>query len=212
MRDREGHVLFDALSDPTRYSIVNMLLTRDLTADEITKRTGKARSTIERHLENLMEAGLVTRRRSGERAYIYSATKLARDVMQALRGQLREVDSNRGDLVVEIPIKRATMRGHYLLISVLALSLAYVAISLLAVHVPIWLLGAVLGLLTAPEANFRKVAALLLLSALLVSAISSLSIGGSPSSILLTSIVSLIGIFLPGVICWYVGRTVGRLT
>ena len=68
--------VFEALSDETRLKMLHLLAERDRTADELARLTGKARSTIEKHLDTLASAGLIMRTKV-EKRYLYSLTELA---------------------------------------------------------------------------------------------------------------------------------------
>lgn len=66
---RPGHrhsAIFQALSDPTRREILEMLRDRDLAAGEISERFDVSKPAISHHLNLLMQAGLVARERHGQ--------------------------------------------------------------------------------------------------------------------------------------------------
>jgi DNA-binding transcriptional ArsR family regulator len=69
---------FDALADPTRRRIVELLARRgDLTAGELASQFDSARPTISRHLRVLREAGVVrTRAVAQERYYMLESATL----------------------------------------------------------------------------------------------------------------------------------------
>ncbi len=71
---------FDALADPTRRHIVELLARRgDLTAGELASEFDSARPTISRHLRVLRETGIVrTRAVAQERYYMLEAAALQR--------------------------------------------------------------------------------------------------------------------------------------
>lgn len=70
---------FDALADPTRRRIVELLARRgDLTAGELASQFNSARPTISRHLRVLREAGVVrTRAVAQERYYMLESAALS---------------------------------------------------------------------------------------------------------------------------------------
>jgi ArsR family transcriptional regulator, arsenate/arsenite/antimonite-responsive transcriptional repressor len=63
--------LFDALSDPTRRAILQLLRTRDMTAGEIADEFPLAKSTLSGHFNVLKGAGLIVAERRGQRI-VYS--------------------------------------------------------------------------------------------------------------------------------------------
>jgi len=67
----------DALSEKTRYSILEALSKKPMTGDEIAEAVQRSRSTVESHLSTLLRLGLITRRRE-DKKYYYEATPTAR--------------------------------------------------------------------------------------------------------------------------------------
>ena len=59
--ERSGAVkdVWNAMADPTRREILNMLQKRDMTAGEISERFDTSAATVSHHLKILREAGLV---------------------------------------------------------------------------------------------------------------------------------------------------------
>jgi DNA-binding transcriptional ArsR family regulator len=60
-------VVFEALSDPTRRRVLELLSERDLTAGEIAATFTVSRPAVSRHLRVLREAGLVHARQDAQR-------------------------------------------------------------------------------------------------------------------------------------------------
>ena len=58
---------FSALSDPTRRGILEFLAEGDLSVGELVEEFSITQSAVSRHLQVLEHAGLVTRRREGQR-------------------------------------------------------------------------------------------------------------------------------------------------
>ena len=58
---------FAALADPTRRSIVEFLAAGELSVGELVEEFSISQSAVSRHLQVLEHAGLVTRRRDGQR-------------------------------------------------------------------------------------------------------------------------------------------------
>lgn len=76
-----------ALSDETRFKLVKLLLEEGpASAGDLTIRLDRARSTVDEHLEELMEIGLVSRRRL-DRKFLYEATELAKLCVKILEGK-----------------------------------------------------------------------------------------------------------------------------
>jgi len=59
-------LLFRALQDPTRRSILGMLKDRDLSAGEVAEAFAMSKPSISYHLDLLKQAGLVSARRNGQ--------------------------------------------------------------------------------------------------------------------------------------------------
>lgn len=69
---------YDAISDPTRRSILDALLHRELSAGDIAKLFPISRPAVSRHIRVLRSAGLVTARRAAQsRLYSINAQPLA---------------------------------------------------------------------------------------------------------------------------------------
>jgi ArsR family transcriptional regulator len=61
--------LLKALSDGTRFRIVEMLLPGELCVCQITPRTGRAQPTVSLQLARLERAGIVSSRREGKKVF-----------------------------------------------------------------------------------------------------------------------------------------------
>jgi ArsR family transcriptional regulator len=67
--------MFQALSDPTRRKILNLLKDRDMTAGEITEHFSISKPSISHHLGILKNAGLVENEKKGQNIiYSFNAT------------------------------------------------------------------------------------------------------------------------------------------
>jgi DNA-binding transcriptional ArsR family regulator len=60
-------IVFEALADPTRRRVLELLAERELTAGEIAAAFTVSRPAVSRHLRVLREAGLVKARRDSQR-------------------------------------------------------------------------------------------------------------------------------------------------
>ncbi|MCX8204748.1 MAG: winged helix-turn-helix domain-containing protein [Candidatus Nezhaarchaeota archaeon] len=76
-----------SLSDETRFKLVKSLVAEGpASAGELASKLGKARSTIDEHIEELLGLGLISRRRV-DRRFIYEATELAKACLRILEGE-----------------------------------------------------------------------------------------------------------------------------
>ena len=70
--------IFEAVADPTRRKIMDLLLAaqvagNELTVSELVQQTGLGQPTVSKHLKTLREAGLVSAREDGQKRF-YSVT------------------------------------------------------------------------------------------------------------------------------------------
>jgi DNA-binding transcriptional ArsR family regulator len=70
--------IFEAIADPSRRKIMDLLLTaqvsgNELTVSELVQQTGLGQPTVSKHLKTLREAGLVSAREDGQKRF-YSIT------------------------------------------------------------------------------------------------------------------------------------------
>jgi len=172
--ERDSHAakrkIFQALSDETRYKIVQLLAKAPLTADDISKETGRARSTVESHLSILIAAGLVAKDKS-TKPYLYRATPLAKELVE---GGLDKLDERLASKVkVELP-RRAWIPLPHAALAGLTL---YIALGLLLYFVekPIFLTPvAIILLYDFLKVHPKTTAKLLLVFAFLLSILISL--------------------------------------
>jgi len=76
-----------SLGDETKFKLVKLLLEEGpASAGDLTVKLDRARSTVDEHLEELMEVGLVSRRRL-DRKFLYEATELAKLCLSILEGK-----------------------------------------------------------------------------------------------------------------------------
>jgi DNA-binding transcriptional ArsR family regulator len=74
--------VFEALADPTRRQIVELVSTRELSAGDIASRFNVTRPAVSRHLRVLRESGLVTARGEAQRR-LYRLDPTALDEIDA---------------------------------------------------------------------------------------------------------------------------------
>ena len=157
--------VFEALSDETRLKMLYLLAERDRTADELARLTGKARSTIEKHLDTLASAGLIARTKV-EKRYLYSLTELAR---QAL-GEYR---------ISAPPPPRARELPPLLLVALgAATGAVYAAVQEWAM-IPLWLYGILIGaaLRALPVKSFKRAFSFLVIAWFFLAICSAIAIG-----------------------------------
>ena len=65
--DELDHVAqrFRALADPTRLSVLNLLMGGESTVTDLVERSGLGQANVSKHLKTLFELGFVTRRKEG---------------------------------------------------------------------------------------------------------------------------------------------------
>ena len=100
----------EALADPTRRTIVELLAERELSAGEIAAQFGTSRPGISRHLRVLREHGLVRARDEGRRR-IYALEPAPLAELDAWLARYRSFWTNRLDaLGVELHRRRRRAR------------------------------------------------------------------------------------------------------
>ncbi len=65
---------FKAFGDPSRFRIIRLLSSREMSVNEIAEKVGLSQPTVSRHLAILREADVVIDRRDGQQVY-YSLNK-----------------------------------------------------------------------------------------------------------------------------------------
>jgi len=92
--------IFQALSDPNRLIIIEMLQSRERCACELLEFLNIVQSTLSHHMKILCDSGLVNSRRNGKWMY-YS---LSKDACEAAKKLLNEItmitdDFHEGDII-----------------------------------------------------------------------------------------------------------------
>lgn len=95
MSGEDRREIFDALSDKTRYSILESLAKRPMSGDELAEAVQRSRSTVESHLSTLLRLDLVARKRV-ERTYYYEVTPSARAWMERAGAPPLVLETRRG--------------------------------------------------------------------------------------------------------------------
>jgi ArsR family transcriptional regulator, arsenate/arsenite/antimonite-responsive transcriptional repressor len=78
------NILFKALNDPTRRSILELLKNKDLTAGQIAEQFEISWPSISHHLELLKQAGLVISMKEGQYVYYSINTTVMDEMMKWL--------------------------------------------------------------------------------------------------------------------------------
>ncbi|MBS1654414.1 MAG: winged helix-turn-helix transcriptional regulator [Bacteroidetes bacterium] len=78
------NIIFKALNDPTRRSILEMLQTRDMTAGEIADQFHMSWPSISHHLDLLKQARLVTSEKEGQFIYYSLNTTVVDEILKWL--------------------------------------------------------------------------------------------------------------------------------
>jgi len=72
-----------ALSSATRIQILSLVLKKNRSPTDISKKVDKSKSTVSSHLESLVEAGLVEKdKKEGRRRVLYSPTRKAETIVE----------------------------------------------------------------------------------------------------------------------------------
>ncbi len=80
---------FSALSDPTRRAIVGLLADNELSVGEVVDEFDLTQSAISRHLDVLENAGLIARRREGQRRVCTLSAEPLEELHEWLEGYRR---------------------------------------------------------------------------------------------------------------------------
>jgi DNA-binding transcriptional ArsR family regulator len=133
--------VMEALSERTRYSILEALSKKPMTGDEIAEAVQRSRSTVESHLSTFLRLGLVTRRRD-DKKYYYEATPTA----QMWLGRMA---ASKGVSTLQAEKTSPKGRTFYLswFFAPILLGAAYVVINAL-IPVPIWLFALLFGVVS----------------------------------------------------------------
>jgi ArsR family transcriptional regulator, arsenate/arsenite/antimonite-responsive transcriptional repressor len=78
------NLLFKALNDPTRRSILEMLRDKDMTAGEIASQFDMSWPSVSHHLDLLRKAGLVVAEKEGQYVFYSINTTVMDDMLQWL--------------------------------------------------------------------------------------------------------------------------------
>lgn len=76
------HDVFQAISDPTRREIIDLLAGRSLPVNDVAERFDISRPAVSKHIKILNECGLVVIRKEGRKRYCRADTRKLREVME----------------------------------------------------------------------------------------------------------------------------------
>jgi ArsR family transcriptional regulator len=81
---------FRVLSEPSRLTILNLLLDEDLTVSELTAKVGSSQPNVSKHLKILLDDGIIARRQQGNNVYYSIIDKTIFDLCETVCGSLEE--------------------------------------------------------------------------------------------------------------------------
>ena len=81
---------FRILSEPTRLTILNLLLDEDRTVSELTAKVGSSQPNVSKHLKILLDDGIIARRQQGNNVYYSIIDKTIFDLCEMVCGSLEE--------------------------------------------------------------------------------------------------------------------------
>ena len=97
--------VFHAIAEPTRRSILQMLLKEDLTPNAIADKFPMSRQAVSRHVGVLADCGLLSPRQAGREIYYHLNTKKMKEVdrwLEPFRKIWEDKFSQLDDLLTEI--------------------------------------------------------------------------------------------------------------
>jgi len=198
--------ILDALSERTRYSILEALSKKPMSGDEIADAVQRSRSTVESHLSTLLRLGLVSRRRE-DKKYYYEATGTAQTWLSKMSM------SNAARTTVSPP-ERPMAKGRSLyfswLFAPILLGIVYSVANTL-VPVPIWIFALAYGGISVLFcATLMELIESLLIASIVVSAVPALFKAFSVVELGLSFIISLAFLLVFGIPVWWLIKKARR--
>lgn len=197
MEGEELREILDALSERTRYAILESLSKRPMTGDEIAESVGRSRSTIESHLSILLRLGLISRKRD-EKRYLYEIAPKA------------EAWLNREVPQTEVKTHKRHNKFSWWILS-LALSFAYFSFNSFILPFPIWLFALFFGIFSVYSCKTLRELLLSIMAASLILSILPFLLVFQPYSLLdllLSFILSLAFLAIISSPVWYLAKRV----
>ena len=93
--------IFDAIADPTRRKIIDLIAGRSMTVNDVAERFEISRPAVSKHIRILNECGLVVIRKEGRRHYCRADTRKLQEVI-AWAQRYREFWNDRLDALEQI--------------------------------------------------------------------------------------------------------------
>ena len=93
--------IFDAIADPTRRKIIDLIAGRSMTVNDVAERFEISRPAVSKHIRILNECGLVVIRKEGRRRYCRADTRKLQEVI-AWAQRYREFWNDRLDALEQI--------------------------------------------------------------------------------------------------------------
>jgi DNA-binding transcriptional ArsR family regulator len=90
---------FRALAEPTRIRLLDRLRDGEATVTELTEASGASQQNASRHLQLLLDAGVVARRKDGNRVYYRIADETVLAICETVCGSLQRQLSSLTELV-----------------------------------------------------------------------------------------------------------------
>jgi DNA-binding transcriptional ArsR family regulator len=81
---------FQALAEPMRLRILNLLMQGESTVGQLVERTGSSQANISKHVALLREAGMVGTRKEGLSSYCFIADPIVNELCEMMCSRLRE--------------------------------------------------------------------------------------------------------------------------
>lgn len=74
--------VFNAIADPTRREIIDLLAVRSMPVNDVAERFEISRPAVSKHIKILNECGLVVIRKKGRKRYCRADTRKLREVLE----------------------------------------------------------------------------------------------------------------------------------
>ena len=99
--------VFQAIADPTRRQIINLVAQQILTPNGVTDRFDVSRQAISKHIQILAECGIISMKQQGRERYCYVQPRKLEEVADWL-ADFRKLWENRFDKLDELLVKLQT--------------------------------------------------------------------------------------------------------
>ena len=99
--------VFQAIADPTRRQIINLVAQQILTPNGVTDRFDVSRQAISKHIQILAECGIISMKQQGRERYCYVQPRKLEEVADWL-ANFRKLWENRFDKLDELLVKLQT--------------------------------------------------------------------------------------------------------